>query len=127
MHRSSQRLTGLIATVALAASLALAVAPDAFADDWARERADVVAPVAVGDDWARDRRAVEQLDPAIRTAIVSRVPGIPATSPAAAAVPANDGFAWGAALLGLGAGVAGMCVLLGCVTLVRHDGRLRSA
>ena len=67
------------------------------------------------------------LDPAIRTAMIAR-------ASAAAATPAVDvlsptgreEFAWGAAALGLGAGVAAMCVLLGCVTLVRSHGRLRS-
>ena len=52
----------------------------------------------------------------------------PADSPAATAGArsAGDGFAWGAAALGLGAGVVAMCVLLGSVTLVRGHG-LRSA
>ena len=36
-------------------------------------------------------------------------------------------FAWGAAALGLAAGIAAMCALLACVSLVRHDGRLRNA
>ena len=90
-------------------------------------------PTALGDDWARDRAAtaaVQELDPAIRTAIAARaaaaaVPSAPEVVPN---VPsAGDGFAWGAAALGLGIGIAATCVLLGCVTLVRNDGRLRSA
>ena len=100
MHLSLRRLTSLTATVALLATLALGVAPAALGDDWARDRAAGIA--------------LQQLDTAIRTA--------DATAPSH-----DDGFAWGAALLGLGAGAIGMCVLLGCVTLVRHDGRLRSA
>jgi hypothetical protein len=114
MHRSLRRLTSLTAMVALLATLALGVASAAFGDDWARDRAAAVA--------------LQELDPAIRTAIEMRSSEIPIASTAYAAMPSpDDGFAWGAALLGLGAGVIGMCVLLGCVTLVRHDGRLRSA
>jgi len=67
------------------------------------------------------------LDPAIRTAMIARAsaavapPALDAPSPAG-----GDEFAWGAAVLGLGAGIAAMCVLFGCVTLVRSHGRLRS-
>jgi hypothetical protein len=95
--------------------------------------AAIVVPAAPADDWARDRAATvayQELDPAIRTAIESRTPVSPTVVPATAH-PApdatSDGFAWGAAMLGMLAGVAAMCVALACVTLVRHDGRLRSA
>ena len=67
------------------------------------------------------------LDPAIRTAMIARASA--AAAAPAVDVPSTAGgeeFAWGAAALGLGAGVAAMCVLLGCVTLVRSHGRLRS-
>jgi hypothetical protein len=114
MHRSLHRLTRLMATVALVATAALGVASTALADDWARDRADA--------------RAVQEVDPAIRTAIAAH--STEAASPPVAAVSApalDDGFAWGAAALGLVAGIVGTCVLVGCVNLVRHDGRLRSA
>ena len=80
-----------------------------------RERA-----MLVGSETASDA-----LDPAIRTAILARAP---ATPPVVSLAPraGDDDFAWGAAALGLGAGMAVMCVLLGCVTLVRSHGRLRS-
>ena len=45
------------------------------------------------------------------------------------ATPTASGDDWArdrAAVAGLVAGVAAMCVLLGCVTLVRSNGRLRS-
>jgi hypothetical protein len=115
MH-PSHALRVCATTIALTTILALGLAPAALGDDWARERAAVA-------------RAVDGLDPAIRTAVAARSSEV-ATSPAVV-VPTppavDEGFAWGAAALGLGAGIAGMCVLLGCVTLVRHDGRLRSA
>ena len=67
------------------------------------------------------------LDPAIRTAIAARAATVTTTPTRVASAPAaGDAFAWGAAVLGLGAGIAAMCVLLGCVTLVRSHGRLRS-
>jgi hypothetical protein len=50
-----------------------------------------------------------------------------ADTPVAVAPPAaGEAFAWRAAALGLAAGIAAMCVLLGCLTLVRSHGRLRS-
>jgi hypothetical protein len=88
------------------------------------------ASVARADEWARDDNATQafaSLDPAIRTAISGR--NLEA-APAAAAISTtvgDEGFAWGAAALGVGVGVAAMCAVFGCVTLVRHDGRLRSA
>ncbi len=114
MQHPSHRTSRFTAIAAVVAILSLSVAPAAF-----------------GDAWARDGAAgatVQQLDPAIRTAIVARTADVTATSPSAASVPLvdEDEFAWGAAALGLGAGVAAMCLLLGCVTLVRSNGRLRS-
>lgn len=111
------RRTSRLALAAFVLTLALGIAPTAFGDDWARDRA------------AAD--AVQGLDPAIRTAIAARVvePARMATSPAVmVSAPATEGdeFSWGAAAVGLGAGVAAMCLLLGCVTLVRSHGRLRS-
>jgi hypothetical protein len=66
------------------------------------------------------------LDPAIRTAIAARVAELSPVPAVIASAPVAREFAWGAALLGVGAGIAAMCVLLGCVTLVRSHGRLRS-
>jgi hypothetical protein len=105
-----------VATGVLVATLALGLAPVAFADDWGRDRAAAAAR--------------SELDPAIRTAVAARAAEatVPAPAPVAPTVSAagGEGFAWGAAALGLGAGVAAMCALLGCVTLVRSHGRLRS-
>ena len=114
MQHRSRHSRGFAATVAIVAILVLGVTPAAFGDDWARDRAADAA--------------VQQLDPAIRTAIVARTAEVTATTAAAASVPmiGEDEFAWGAAIVGLAAGAAAMCVLLGCVTLVRSHGRLRS-
>jgi hypothetical protein len=117
MNLVSHRLPRLATTLALVAALAVAVAPAALADDWGRDRAQAAA--------------LDELDPAIRTAIAAHAsapsPVVPrAASPVAPASP-SEGFAWGAAGLGLFVGVAAMCVALACVTLLRHDGRLRSA
>jgi hypothetical protein len=114
MQRRSRHSRGYAATVAVVAMLALGVTPAAFGDDWARDRAADAA--------------MQQLDPAIQTAMVARTAEVTSTPAAAASVPIvdEDQFAWGAAVVGLVAGVAAMCALLGCVTLVRSHGRLRS-
>jgi hypothetical protein len=50
-----------------------------------------------------------------------------AATPVAVAPPAGgEAFAGGAAALGLAVGIAAMCALVGCLTLVRSHGRLRS-
>ena len=49
-----------------------------------------------------------------------------ATSVVGRASAGDDGFAWGAAAVGLGAGIAAMSALLGCLALVRSTGRLHS-
>lgn len=109
--RRSSRLT----VAALVATLALGIAPAALGDDWARDRAAA--------------HAVQGLDPAIRTAIAARAAEPTRTPPVMvpASATGGDEFAWGAAAVGLGAGVSAMCLLLGCVTLVRSHGRLRNA
>jgi hypothetical protein len=114
MQRRSRHSRGNAAILAVVAMLALGVPPAAFGDDWARDRAADAA--------------MQQLDPAIRTAILARTAEITATPATAVSVPMvdEDEFAWGAAVVGLVAGVAAMCVLFGCVTLVRGNGRLRS-
>ena len=112
MDRSLVALARIIVTTALVAATAVGFASVARADDWARDRAAT--------------QATTSLDPAIRTAIEAR--SIEAAPPTVAVLaPADDGFAWGAAALGLGVGVAAMCAVFACVTLVRHDGRLRNA
>ncbi|HEX3291595.1 MAG TPA: hypothetical protein VHR46_09405 [Gaiella sp.] len=89
------------------------------------------ASVARADDWGREdvaARAQASLDPAIRTAIAARnLDASPAAAVELATPVAEEGFAWGAAALGLGVGIAAMCALITCVTLVRQDGRLRNA
>jgi hypothetical protein len=114
MHRTIVALGRSAVLVALVATIALGLASAARSDDWARD--DVAA------------RAIGSLDPAIRTAIAAHtvgMPSAPAIEPSTSA--ADDGFAWFAAALGVGVGVAVMCAVFGCVTLVRHDGRLRNA
>ena len=114
MQLSFRRSSRLAVVALLVATLVLCAAPQAFGDDWARDRA------AAG--------ALEGLDPAIRTALAARAPADSTAPPLVASIPSvgTDEFAWGAAALGLGVGIAAMCVLLGCVTLVRSHGRLRS-
>ena len=89
------------------------------------------ASAAFGDAWGRDdavAQRVQQLDPAIRTAIAARtVVPVPVAAVEVAAPATDAGFAWGAAALGAAASALALAALLGCVTLVRHDGRLRSA
>lgn len=92
-----------------------------------------VSPVASGDDWARERAgiaALSELDPAIRTAIAAQAPSVPVVSPTPVAVEmpvSADGFAWAEAGIGVLVGIGVACFGLACVTLVRNDGRLRSA
>ena len=85
-------------------------------------------PAALADGWARDRAAIASLDPAIRTAIAARAATVTTVPvPTAPVVGAGDrGFAWDDAFVGAAVAIAGMCAALACVTLVRHDGRLRS-
>jgi hypothetical protein len=95
-------------------ALALTLVPAAFGDGWARDRADAAA--------------MQGLDQGIRTAIVAR-----STAPVSVAFtvprlsPSDEGFAWGAATLGLVTGILGVCAVFVCVSLVRHHGRLRHA
>jgi hypothetical protein len=122
MRHLTRPLARRTAIAAVLVTIALALVPTAFGDPWGRDHADAVAR--------------EGLDPAIRTAIAARST-VPITArstvPASVAAtiprlsPADDGFAWGAATLGLVTGIAAMCAVLVCVSLVRHDGRLRHA
>jgi hypothetical protein len=103
-----------MAVAVLCASLALGVTSSAWGDNWGRDHTS--------------QAALAELDPAIRTAITARSTELVAVPPAThtSSVP-EQGFAWGDAFVGAAVGIAGMCLVLGCVTLVRHDGRLRSA
>jgi hypothetical protein len=113
MHRSVRSLTRLTAIVAVLGVLAVAAAQAVSADDWGRGRAALTAQ--------------QELDPAIRAAIAARASAAP-TAPIVAPTPSTeDGFAWEAAAIGAFVGIGAMCIALACVTLVRHDGRLRSA
>jgi hypothetical protein len=113
MRRSLPVLSRIVVTVVIAATVAAGFASVAHADEWARDK------VAA--------KAFSSLDPAVRTAIAARSFDVEA-APVDAPTPALDeGFAWGAAALGVGVGIAAMCALFGCVTLVRSDGRLRNA
>jgi len=134
MHRRSNRLRPTVAIVALVAILAsgvpAAAAPDAEAtpaqpsaiERLARQEDARRRELARYDAAARQRGAATLLD-ARERAMVSRAANL---STATAVEPRDAGFSWGAAALGMGAGVAGMCVLLGSAALVRGHG-LRSA
>ena len=114
MRHPIRPLARRAAIAAVLVTVALALVPTAFGDGWARDRADGVA--------------VQGLDPAIRTAIDARsaMPA-PVASTIPRLSPSDDGFAWWTATLGLVTGIAAMCAVLVCVSLVRHDGRLRHA
>jgi hypothetical protein len=133
------------ATVALVATLALAVAPTALAVRDAPSQPSAIERLIRQEDAkqgelarydaafrqheqtaALDARERSIVEPAFRASLAGgAVAGT--TKPAAEPISSGNDFAWGAAALGLAVGVAGMCLLLGLVTLVRHDGRLRSA
>lgn len=114
MRHPIRPLARRTAIAAVLCTLALALVPTAFGDPWGRDHSDAVARQA--------------LDPAIRTAIAARstVP-TPVASSIPRLSPADNGFAWSAAALGLVTGIAAMCAVFVCVSLVRHDGRLRHA
>ena len=118
MRHPVRPLARRTAIAAVLCTLALALVPTAFGDPWGRDHADAVARQA--------------LDPAIRTAIAARstaIRRIPRRSPRPSRVSRRPTTAsLGARLtLGLVTGIAAMCAVLVCVSLVRHDGRLRHA
>ncbi len=154
MQRRSHRMRGS-ASLAVLSMLALGVAPVALGADeispsqpsaierLVRQESARATQPARSDGVARQndrstmldareramvgRPATAGLDPAIRTAMVARASAAAGTASVVTAAQAgDDAFAWGAAALGLGAGVSAMCVLLACVTLARSHGRLRS-
>jgi hypothetical protein len=131
------------ATLAVLALVALGISPAALASysggpdrsdaaSLAADRSSSTGSYSVGPDRSAVPHAGYELDPAIRTAIAARATQTPVALPVAKPVAepilaSDDGFAWGAAALGLAFGVVGMSLVLGCVTLVRNDGRLRNA
>ena len=129
MHRSLQRKVRLTATVAL---VALGIAPAALGYAGGPDRSEAAfartpGSYAGGADRSEAAFARYGTDSAIRAPIGSPSPALPIAVPATVVVSAPaDGFAWRAAAFGLAVGIAGVLFLLGCVTLVRHDGRLRS-
>ena len=116
MSLAPRRRLGLFSLVVALATASLSLAPAAFGDAWGR------------DDAAASR--LQQLDPAIRTAIGARA-AVPTPNPAAnvelTSTAAAPGFAWDDAALGALVGALALAALLACVTLLRHDGRLRNA
>ena len=145
MHCSLHRPVRSAATLAVLGLVALGITPAALASySGGPDRADITSLEAdpatrtvggsysVAPDRSRVPRTAYALDPAIRTAIAAHAIETPVAPPVVKPVAepilaSDDGFAWGAAALGLGFGVVGMSLVFGCVTLVRHDGRLRSA
>jgi hypothetical protein len=146
MHRSLQRPIRLATTLALLSLVALGSSPASLASysggpdrfdtaslEAGRTTSTAVSPAtdgyAGGPGRTRGTLADYELDPAIRFAIAARATD-PTPVPARVAEPIaapDNGFAWSAAALGLALGALGMCLVLGCVTLIRHDGRLRNA
>ena len=138
MHRRLRRAIGFVAILALVATLAVGVTPVASGDDVAspsqpsaierlvRQEDARRAELAGYDEIVRQNELSAMLD-VREQAMGARASA--ATTAASVVRPASAGgeeFAWGAAALGVGAGVAAACVLLGCVTLARGRGRLRS-
>ncbi len=111
--------------MALLCVVVLAVAPVAAADDWGRDRlsaAAVAEPAPVVDD---------ALDPAIRGAILARstpVRSLDVRQTPIASSGRADGFDWGAAGIGAGAGVVGLALVAASVMFFgQRHGRVRSA
>jgi serine/threonine protein phosphatase PrpC len=138
MQRGSHRLQASVATVALAAMFALDAAPAAVGD----ARAAASQPSAVErltrqedarrtelaryDAVARQNAVSAMLGARERALIPHTAEATTATSVVGRASAGDDGFAWGAAAVGLGAGIVAMTALLGCVALLRSTGRLHS-
>ena len=129
MHRSLQRQIRLTATVAL---VALGITPAALGSAGGPDRSEAAfartsGSYAGGPDRSDAAFSRYALASAIRTPIAASSPALPIAVPTTVVVSEpEDGFAWRAAGFGLAVGIAGVLFLLGCVTLVRHDGRLRS-
>jgi hypothetical protein len=133
MYRQLQRLVRVTATAALLAVVALGISPAAFGSyEGGPDRSEAAfartpGSYAGGPERSEATFARYGLASAIRTPVAAPSPALPIAVPTTVVVSApEDGFAWRAAGFGLAVGIAGMLFLLGCVTLVRHDGRLRS-
>ena len=129
MPRSLQHQVRLTATVAL---VALGISPAALGYVGGPDRSEAAfartpGSYAGGPDRSEAAFVRYGIDPAIRTPVATPSRALPIAMPATMVMSApEDGFAWRAAGFGLAVGIAGMLFLLGCVTLVRHEGRLRS-
>ena len=106
---------------AVLCTLALALVPTAFGQPGTRSRGCGCEYGPRPDDWGVDPRSAPRSTPirAARSAPSSAV----LTSVLRTGIRVGGDAFIGAAVVGF----AVMCVALGCVTLVRHDGRLRSA
>ena len=138
MHRRSHHLQASLATIALVAILALGAAPAAFGD----ARAAASQPSAIErllrqedarrtelaryDAVATQNEVSRMLDAREQALHPFTTAGSTATSTVGQGSAGGRGFAWGAAAVGLGAGIAAMLALLGCVALARSTGRPQS-
>ena len=134
MHRRSHHLQASLATIALVAILALGAAPAAFGD----ARAAASQPSAIErllrhedarrtelaryDALARQNEVSAMLDAREQALHPFTTTASTATSTIGRASAGDGGFAWGAAAVGLGAGIAAMSALLGSVALARSAG-----
>ena len=133
MYRRSRRVRDIAMILAPVAMLALGLARPAAADGatappqpsaierLVRQEDARAAELALFEAIAKQSDRSTMLDARER----SRA-SVAATPVAVAPAAAGGAFAWGAAALGLGAGIAAMCVLIGCLTLALSHGRLRS-
>ena len=132
MHRRFRRVKDIAMILAPVAMLALGLARPAVADGSAAPAQPSAIERLVRQEDARAAELVrfeaiaKQQDvwatlDARERAMVAGPETAPVASPAG-----GEAFAWGAAALGLTVGIAAMCALLGCLTLVRSHGRLRS-
>lgn len=137
MQRRSHHVQATAVTVGLAALLMVAAVPAAFGDTRAASQPSAVerltrqedarrTELARYDAAARQNGVSAMLDARERALVPRTAEAFTATSVVGRASAGADGFAWGAAALGLGAGIAAMCALLGCAALVRSTGRPHS-
>lgn len=132
MHRRFRRMRDIAMILAPVVMLALCLTWPAAAEDPAapdqstaierlvRQEDARAAELARFEAIARQKQLWATLG-ARERAMVAGHETVPVATPSG-----DEAFAWGAAALGLGAGIASMCALLGCLTLVRNHGRLRS-
>lgn len=118
------RLEACAATVVLIATLALFAPAAAFGDTSAAQSQPSAIERLIRQEDAR-KAELARYDAAARQNPVTA--SLDARERATAPPAGDDGFAWGAAALGLAAGIVGACVLLGAVTLLRGQDRLRNA